>query len=486
MTAPPPDLRSVGELLLDADHQARQLLLDTGGERTGPLATTWPEMIEAATSLWAAVPSLSPGSAAPDAMARIERLTQTHPPFSTSHTPPPRDPQLGAITDTFTRAADLVATHATPPVTEAARADIRAAQMRIMHTVHLATHAVIVALHEDIDHLHDQARQQGIARRANPAGVTRDQNFIGRLDVVEQLASSHIDSQYVAALDGQHAGSPEFGHQRLSEALIGWDIQLHRTLADHRDAQTLTVAARTQADMATTAAVILAAAAAHGHIPDDHYRHRLAPAVQASQRAWGHAGTWWTDLTVPGTRVDQNLLAAAGEVRAAGREITQDRTRWASPDLIAARVDLAAAVPPVAQSLIAAPDAAALIRGISTRTDLTGPARPLAARIRTMLDASLDSSTEAGNLDQARAWVSPAAIHTNQPVTLPQPLKDDLRNTAEHTVAATAQAATSASTLTSTLATQPPPEPGLVGRDADRRRLVFPGHVPWHPGGPTR
>ena len=51
------DGRSVGELLLDADHTARELLIDAPDLDAAVVLRTWGEVVETATDLWAALPA---------------------------------------------------------------------------------------------------------------------------------------------------------------------------------------------------------------------------------------------------------------------------------------------------------------------------------------------------------------------------------------------------------------------------------------------
>ena len=51
------DTRTVGEMLHDADHLARQLLMDVTGDDAGPLLRSWPTLVDAGSRLWEALPS---------------------------------------------------------------------------------------------------------------------------------------------------------------------------------------------------------------------------------------------------------------------------------------------------------------------------------------------------------------------------------------------------------------------------------------------
>ena len=76
------DGRSVGELLLDADHTARDLLIDAPDLDAAVVLRTWGEVVQTAADLWAALPAppaaagaLAPGAARPDVMAQLVVMT---------------------------------------------------------------------------------------------------------------------------------------------------------------------------------------------------------------------------------------------------------------------------------------------------------------------------------------------------------------------------------------------------------------------------
>ena len=480
------DARSVGELLLDAEHLSRQLLLEVTGERAESLIWTWGEVVEAAGQLWDAIPSPAPGATA-DPMQRLQHVSRSaqRQIRGDRRTAPPADTQLDQIASTFIWATDLVASHAVPPVSEAARADVEAARLRIMHTLYVATHGVIVAVREHLEDLRQQAHEDNVAHRGEPLGAVLAQQRISRLGVVERLAGACVDGHYVKALAGEATPAPALGHQRLADALTGWDIQLHRTLAVHQDAQTLSIVSRTQADVATATAVLLGAAASTGHLAAEDYQ-RLSLALAGSQRAWMQAGIRWADLIELGKQpLDPKLFSAANELRAAAREITHDRTSWAEPNLIAQRVDLYALLPGLGQSLAAAPAAAAACREAAVQPVLQGPARPMAARIRAQLNRDEDNAGPTA-VENPTAAISPAAIASNRVVAAPQPLRNALLEVGDRTLATSTQAASAAEAAGLMSRPSPMSVTAKIGQDAERRTLVFPGHVPWHPPGPSR
>ncbi|HYN64422.1 MAG TPA: hypothetical protein VES36_07455, partial [Candidatus Limnocylindrales bacterium] len=147
------DARSVGELLLDADFTARQILMDVTGEDAPAMLRTWGEVVQSASELWAILPSPVRAAGSPRAgsradiatMARLESMSQGMHRTQLRRGWPgdgPSDERLLHVAETFTRAADLIGRrggHIRPTQPEI-RADLDAARMRIMHTLYVGAH----------------------------------------------------------------------------------------------------------------------------------------------------------------------------------------------------------------------------------------------------------------------------------------------------------------------------------------------------------
>ena len=79
-------------------------------------------------------------------------------------------------------------------------------------------------------------------------------------------------------------------------------------------------------------------------------------------------------MTTPADRTDLDLVHAAGELRAAVREVAHDKTNWAPPEVMAGRIDLGEAARHLQQGLSTAADLAAVIRDVAAKDpNLTGP-----------------------------------------------------------------------------------------------------------------
>jgi hypothetical protein len=100
---------------------------------------------------------------------------------------------------------------------------------------------------------------------------------------------------------------------RLEAALAAWEIQAHRTLANHPDPADLVRVARVQALIATTTGVVGEAAARRGEI-DAGVIERVAPVLENAQLAWSRSARRWAELTTPASRTDLALVEAASEL----------------------------------------------------------------------------------------------------------------------------------------------------------------------------
>src|SRR5664280_3093627 len=108
-------------------------------------------------------------------------------------------------------------------------------------------------------------------------------------------------------------------------------------------------------------------------------------------------------MTSPASRTDLDLVHAAGEVRAAVREVAHDKTTWAHPDVMAGRVDLGEAAQHLQQALSSAVDVASVIRDVAAQgTNLTGPARAMSHRAT----ADIQRAVDRGHRGEDVVWVT--------------------------------------------------------------------------------
>ncbi|WP_353952529.1 hypothetical protein V6K52_03530 [Knoellia sp. S7-12] len=380
------DRRSVGELLLDADHTARDVLIDVGDLNAAAMLRTWPEVVQTAATLWSALPApgwvtVAPDHSGTDPMARVAAITAVLHRGSRSGRwpgPGPTDNLLQNIADSFVRAAELVDRHGAPHSSgnSAVRADVDAARTRIIHTLYLTAHGVRLAVLEYTRSV--EATLTPRSRVTAPGGLSVPRSFLGRLDAVEQVAGAYVTRTYPAALAGEHRHAP-LG-SRVATALAAWDVHAHRAIAAHPTAGHLRLVARTQELVLGHAAVLLSAAARAGAIDGFQYATRLEQPLDLARAAWAASGRSWAQLAAHGARPDvPALTGAAAEVRAALREITVDGSSTATGDVIAGRIDLTAAARTLSTVLSTSTDLAHLVRDVTTDPAVTFPARAVNA-----------------------------------------------------------------------------------------------------------
>jgi hypothetical protein len=442
------DERSVGELLLDADFTTRQVLMDVTGQDAQAMLRTWGEVVQCASELWATLPPPVGGTTSPIdgvTMGRLETISKGMHHTQVRRGWPgdgPADERLLHVAETFARAADLVdrrGSHIRPLDPEVS-ADLDAARMRIMHTLYLGAHAVGAAARLHVADVELSTR--GKSSRESRA-VPRGRDAINRLAAFEQLAGAYVGNRFARAAAGEHVRGPN-GTERLQQALIGWDIQAHRTLAATPTAPNLLLASRTHAYIATAAGAILHAGAHTGHVDSSAYQHRLAPTLDATQAAWTHVASRWAEMTSPTSRTDLDLARAAGELRAAVREVAHDKTTWARPGVMAGRVDLGEAAQHLQQALSTAVDVASVIRDVAAEdTNLTGPARAMNHRA----NADIDHAADRGHRGEDVVWVTPGDVYANRIVIVPEPVRTGLVDATDTLVQTASNAMSAAACL---------------------------------------
>lgn len=445
------DTRTVGEMLHDADHLARQLLIDVSGEDAGPLLRSWPALVDASSQLWKTLPcrQLDP---AEHGLA-MQRLVTTTSTFSAlvaqmHRWPGGGPPHAGAdqITDTLRIAGALIGRYGTDlPAhhTRTAR-DIDAARARVMHTVYITAHAITVALNTYARDLVSASQVRGrpipLSGIHTPYAIPPTVKWMERAARCETLARNYLEGRFVTAAEGEAARSTQ-DQDRIPCALARWDIQAHCSLAHDPSPANLVVITRTQS-LITSVSTTLADAVAHRrtHGIDELPEHeRARPAISRAAASWSQLGSRWHDLTRPSDRLDPAIAAAAAEVRAAYRELTHNVTAQANMKVLATRPGLARGLSASLDALEVASELAHGVAEQAERSDLSGPARALSHRATNDIEAGLATVGP----DDNKAWVSPADILAKRLVSLPAPVAEGLTRSSAEVVqdAASASAA---------------------------------------------
>lgn len=460
-SAPPKsdDERTVGDLLLDADTAARELLWDAPPDTAEGKARSWGEVVEAAADLWSSFPDRTGNPS----MEQIYRLA-----VALHHNQQRRgwpgagegDPSLERVVENLSRAADLVSAyrHPTARLSEPAHLDSEAARTRIMHVVYIASHGVGEALRQ---YNRDLRRVLNAKHRPAPGQSAEDsQTMLMRVGAAEHLAASYLQGRWPGALVGQHHEPVE--PARLERAVAHWDVQARRTLAGSPTAANALFTARVERDLTLTGGRIVAAAAQVGAVDAEQHGERLQPALGLLDEAWARLGVDLARIVGRARRVDPDLLRSGAELRASLREITADLGGLAGPATMAQRADLRAASLDVHRGLIAAVDLGCVLRDVLTDPSLSGPARGVQAACLLLVDQSATA-----------AWVDAGDANANRSVPLPDALRESLAERSDGVVEA-ARRVDSAGTFLGVSRQTSPASPAFDGRAHEERAIGLP------------
>jgi hypothetical protein len=239
--------RSVGELLLDADHTARDLLIDAPDLDAAVVLRTWGEVVQTADDLCAALPAppaaagaLALGGARPDVMAQLvvmtDALTRG---LRAGPWPGPgvTEPRLQHVANTFARAAQLVHAHAARSMSNhpRVRANADAARTRIIHTLYVTSHAVRLPVAAHVRHREQVQSARGRTSTAGTLAVARP--VLARLDAFERVAGAYVARTFPAALNGEHREaihSPRVGDALADRQLLTQRLPLGRGASGSR------------------------------------------------------------------------------------------------------------------------------------------------------------------------------------------------------------------------------------------------------------
>lgn len=450
------DLRSVGELLVDADHHARTLLLDAEAEAAPGLLRSWANTVTAAAALWGTFPGQQyVGEAGRRLLERVTELAiSVEADLATARWPGDGsgDHRMHAIVDDLTRARELVGRYAGDVATHlpAVHKDLEAARTRVVHTLYIATHGVVVALSEDgRQRAKDPSRIEALRAAASTSRgryeVGPGVRWADRLGVAERTLGSYLHpGRYVQALSHEQT-APVVGLTRLEEALARFDIQVHRTLVEAPNPGNLVLATRTEGMFFGAALVLARAADETGHLDQAAVDPaRLERGLTAAGEAWSGLARRWRDLMPAGARLDPALGAAAAQLRAACRELSHEHDHLADVATIAQRVDLTATVPVIARYVDAAAELAEATKPALRRSDLVAPARAVARRLAEDIEARLIPE----DANALRGDVIALAARSNRLMPVPVQLIEALASAAAQAGNASAAAANSMSTGT--------------------------------------
>jgi hypothetical protein len=289
--------RTVGELLNDSDGLAREALLDMSADRTLGMVRGWPQLVQSAAELWAVLPPDPTILASADPIAILAAMGRAvDRSLTAGHWPGrgPKDEAWEQIASIFVQARRLLEEQSA--LSEAVSTDgqigLATAKTQMLHALYVAAHATSVALtgyQHDLHHRLEVGarRRQPFVERPTALEVDSAQAMIARFDAIEQLAAGYLAAPWSTTANQPATGRPRAA-TRLEAALAVWEIQAHRTLANHPDAADLVRVARVQALIATTTVVVGEAAARLGEI-DAGVIKRLTPALENTELAWSRS-----------------------------------------------------------------------------------------------------------------------------------------------------------------------------------------------------
>ena len=166
-----------------------------------------------------------------------------------------------------------------------------------MHGLHLAAHAVTVALHEHgrdrVNDARDAGRPLQLAMHHSPYAVAPMGAWIDRMSASENTARSYLTGR-LQALTGE-AIPPGDDPGRLAHALAAWDIQCHRALARDPAPSDVLLITRTQGLIAGASMVLVDAATTAGVLdplgPTGPRDSRSRPRMEQPSQPLGRPGT---------------------------------------------------------------------------------------------------------------------------------------------------------------------------------------------------
>lgn len=484
------DLRSVGELLVDADWQARQLLHGANGPDAPGLVRGWPRVAAAASDLYFAMPGRQSDAqreaGEPDRpfpgdtdMKRIAETAQRMGNRLDNQAPRPLAPRVWPgggppdsraveLAETFERAAALVHRYGAelPLVNPRVQADLAAARARVMHAVYVSSHGVQTAIHE---HGRERVRAAEAAeagsteiRRERAREVARGplEPWSAELNRTEQWAGNQLAG--TDAPFGDQQPTPD----RLRRALATWDAAATRALGERAmPAQNLAMITGGQQFIAGWGCTVVAASARDGALP-------AADALHETTEAWGNLHGRWRDLVDPTAPVDQGLVEAFGEVRAAMREVTHAGSERLDHEELQRHPGLDPAVGAVLEAALTGPD---VLEGVAHHTagaaGMEAYARGLAQRLRGDVDPTEQESAETALLD-------PRAVTRNDRVPVPTAIVEGIQRSADTLGPLVARSAAVADTVARPVQLSPAAKAALEASGRGLRPGEAPGASP--------
>lgn len=383
-------MSDTGELLVQADHRARDILLDTSPGYAPLLLAGWVEAMDCAATFWDALPARSraiPG----DPLAQIgASATSIH--RDIQDRAQGVEPRMLQIADLFSQATGQLTTQQ-PGQMESARLGAG-----LLHTCYLATHAVATSTSRHADRLVQDPDTAALGRQVLEVS--------DRVRGAEQVLDAYLHQS--PTLPPMDQASPATA---LARAMTGWNVALHQMARNQPDPKNWHVVAQVSIDVLTQTARIITASSS-GVSNDVHQR--LLPALNQARRAWSATRHQWGVLASPDTPISRPLITAGRQLQRALRD----------PSLIANPH-----TPNVLTiGLVSGFEAAALAERALADPNLRAPADTVVALTQRLVDRQCDAGST--------IWHSFERIEGRAPIPVPVALRDDMARTAAATTTA--------------------------------------------------
>lgn len=438
----PSERRSVGEMLIDSDLLARELLVASAADSAAGLVRTWPSLVQAATRVWAALPANLVPSAEVDPMTRLAGIGAGIGRGTARASwpgPGPQDGRLLEIGANLARAAFLVERYGrdVQPTTAAARADLAAAQARIVHVLYVSTHATTLAVRLQLDQQHHKMRRhKSSPGRPRPADLRALGTLVDRLTTFEDVAGQYVRAHPVAVA-GLGQARAQRAPGRLSTVLTRWDAQVHRTFGSAIELPDLIRVARVNAMVAAATGALADTALDRGAV-DAPAAGRLRGATGTLEALWTQVAELVGNYVSVDLRTDPLLVRAAAETRAAVRDVACAPIGVKRPDDLPDLDRLRGTVQTLQQSLASSIDVAHLVSDLANDpAGLTIASR----RPGTLVgEAALLVQPRVGGEGEQRGFVAPGPTASGRR-PLPAVARDHINTLIPAVVTASRQAA---------------------------------------------
>lgn len=398
-------MNDVGRLLVAADRQAREILLDgPDPERAKGLLLGWAEAMETAADTLTAIPD---GKTSHQQAANV--LTQVSRTSAAVHMDArrgwpddqPPDPRASRIAGLLAEAGQRLREHTSSASPQAAEVSVS-----VVHTTWLLTHGVAISL----------ARRANALQRANTAGPQAQAVTLlaERVRSIEQMLEIQANRH-----PSQQPGEPS-PDARLAAAMTTWNTTMHAVLDRHPDPRNYAIAADVNLALLARTAALTSTAAQSGRLPADDVRSRLLPALEEAAHSWTRTWDQWVSLITPDTSGSRPLMDAAIGLRTILRD----------PDL---------ARGPNTPGVLAAGLAAGVEAAVVSRAGLDRISEAPAVAVAKLTEEMFAAHPDQG-FNRFTIWASMARAEGRAPIAIPEQVRAYVLGQADKTVAASIQA----------------------------------------------